>query len=123
MSEPLTDSSSAQASQEDILHFEDEEDNDIADDIVDENEEEVSHSHSPSPAEEIQEPKQFIFPQNSGYFRIYADKVNEKKTSLASAYGSKSKLTIIFFIVSSNIKPLRRVFLSIPFLDCELLTK
>ena len=96
MSEPLTDSSSAQASQEDILQFEDEDenDNDTADDILEENDSH-SQSHSPSPAEEIQEIQQFIFPSNSGYFRIFADKTNEKKSSLTGTCGSKSKLTII----------------------------
>ena len=90
MSEPMTDSSSAQASQEDILQFEDEAE-DTGEDIIEETDE-ISHSHSPTP----EDLDHFIFPDNSGYFRIFADKVNEKRVqSLNGTYGSRSKLTVI----------------------------
>ena len=87
----MTDSSSAQASQEDVLQFEDEAE-DTGEDIIEETDE-ISQSHSPTPEEELD---QFIFPDNSGYFRIFADKVNEKRVqSLTGVFGSRSKLTVI----------------------------
>ena len=78
MSEPAsTEGSSAHLSQDDILHFEDDEEDSFSLPISQSESLEIEQESSKSEVEG-KVVKGFIFPKNSGYFKIFADKINER---------------------------------------------